>query len=81
MAAAFLVAILTPIFTFIAYAIKPAEITWWSVLLSILISALPVIVALAIWFNAYRKIRTNIILAIYWQFIKIRLRMIFAMRH
>lgn len=55
MAAAFLVAILTPIFTFIAYAIKPAEITWWSVLLSILISALPVIVALAIWFNAYRK--------------------------
>ena len=55
MAAAFLVAILTPIFTFIAYAIKPSEVTWWYVLLSIFISALPVIVALIIWLNAYRK--------------------------
>ncbi len=55
MAAAFLVAILTPIFTFIAYAVQPLNATWYSILLSILISALPVIVALSIWLIAYRK--------------------------
>lgn len=55
MAAAFLVGILTPISTFIAYAIKPTEATWWFILLSIVISSLPVICASVIWLCAYKK--------------------------
>ena len=53
--AAFLVAVLTPIFTFIAYAVKPTPTTWWFSLLSIFISAFPVLVASIIWWIAYRK--------------------------
>ena len=55
MVAAFLVAVLTPIFTFIAYAVKPTPTTWWFSLLSIVIAALPVLVALFIWWRKYRK--------------------------
>ena len=55
MVAAFLVAVLTPIFTFIAYAIKPTPSTWWYSLLSIMIAALPVIVASCIWWRKHRK--------------------------
>ena len=55
MVAAFLVAVLTPIFTFIAYAIKPTPSTWWFSLLSIMIAALPVIVASCIWWRKHRK--------------------------
>ncbi len=55
MVAAFLVAVLTPIFTFIAYAIKPTPSTWWFSLLSIVIAALPVIVASCIWWRKHRK--------------------------
>lgn len=53
--AAFLVAVLTPISTYIAYAIKPTPTSWWFSLLSIVIAALPVIVALCVWAHAYRK--------------------------
>lgn len=52
---AFLVAVLTPIFTYIAYAVKPTPTTWWFSLLSIFISAFPVLVASIIWWVAYRK--------------------------
>ena len=55
MIAAFLVAVLTPIFTFIAYAVKPTPTTWWFSLLSIVIAALPVLVALFIWWRKHRK--------------------------
>lgn len=55
MVAAFLVAVLTPIFTFIAYTIKPTPATWWFSLLSIMIAALPVIVASCIWWRKHRK--------------------------
>ena len=55
MVAAFLVAVLTPIFTFIAYAIKPTPSTCWFSLLSIMIAALPVIVASCIWWRKHRK--------------------------
>ena len=55
MVAAFLVAVLTPIFTFIAYAIKPADTTWWFSLLCIIIASLPVLIALVIWSWAYHK--------------------------
>ncbi len=55
MVAAFLVAVLTPIFTFIAYAIKPTPATWWFSLLSIVIAALPVLIALGVWLWAYCK--------------------------
>lgn len=55
MVAAFLVAVLTPIFTFIAYAVKPIPTTWWFSLLSIIIAALPVLIALCVWKWAYSK--------------------------
>ena len=55
MVAAFLVAILTPIFTFIAYAIKPVNTTWLFSVLSIIIASLPVLSALIIWWVAYHK--------------------------
>ena len=55
MVAAFLVAVLTPIFTFIAYAVKPTPATWCFSLLSIGIASLPVLVALFIWWMKYRK--------------------------
>ena len=55
MVTAFLVAVLTPIFTFIAYAVKPTPTTWWFSLLSIVIAALPVLVALFIWWRKHRK--------------------------
>lgn len=55
MAAMFIVGILTPVFTYIAYAVKPENTTWWSTLLSIFISALPIIVSLIVWCCAYRK--------------------------
>ena len=55
MVAAFLVAVLTPIFTFIAYAVKPTPTTWWFSLLSIIIAALPVLIALCVWKWAYSK--------------------------
>ncbi len=55
MVAAFLVAVLTPIFTFIAYAIKPVNTTWWFSLLSIIIASLPILISLAIWLWAYHK--------------------------
>ena len=55
MVAAFLVAVLTPIFTFIAYAIKPVNTTWWFSLLSIIIASLPILISLAIWRWAYHK--------------------------
>lgn len=55
MIAVFMVTVLTPIFTFIAYAVKPNPTTWWFSLVSILIAALPVIVALCIWYWAYHK--------------------------
>ena len=51
----FLVAVLTPIFTFIAYAVKPTPTTWWFSLLSIIIAALPVLIALCVWKWAYSK--------------------------
>lgn len=68
MVAAFLVAVLTPIFTFIAYAIKPENTTLWFSLLSIIIASLPVLSALAIWSWAYHKNRKyglSYLLAIY----------------
>ena len=55
MAAMFIVGILTPIFTYIAYAVKPNDTTWWFTLISIFIAALPVIVSLIIWWCAYHK--------------------------
>lgn len=55
MVAAFLVAVLTPIFTFIAYAVKPTHATWWFSLLSIIIAALPTLVALFIWLLKHCK--------------------------
>ena len=55
MVAAFLVAVLTPIFTFIAYAVKPTPTTWWFSLLSIIIAALPVLIALCVWTWTYSK--------------------------
>lgn len=68
MVAAFLVAVLTPIFTFIAYAIKPSPSTWWFSLISIVIASLPVLIALCVWGWAYHKDHKyglNYLLAIY----------------
>lgn len=69
MAAAILVAILTPIFTFIAYSLKTQIEGWWFAIISILISGLPVIVALCIWRRAYKrdnkKYNLSYLLAIY----------------
>lgn len=55
MAAMFIVGILTPVFTYIAYAIKPNNTTWWFTLISIFIAALPIIVSLIVWWRAYHK--------------------------
>ena len=55
MAAAALVAVLTPIFTYLAYTIRPLCDSWWLKILSVIISALPVIVGIAVWYWAYRK--------------------------
>lgn len=55
MAAAVLVAILTPIFTFIAYAVKPDNSPWWFILMSIFIAGLPVIVGLLVWCYVCKK--------------------------
>lgn len=69
MAAAILVAILTPIFTFIAYSLKTQIEGWWFAIISILISGLPVIVALCVWIRAYKrdnkKYNLSYLLAIY----------------
>ncbi len=68
MAIALLAAVLTPIFTFIAYAIKPTESTWLFCLLSILIAALPLIASLFVWWRIYRKNKSyglSYLLAIY----------------
>lgn len=54
-AASVLVAILTPVFVSISIAIKPLEPTWWSILSSIIISLLPIITALIIWFKIRKK--------------------------
>ena len=53
--AAFIVGVLTPIFTYIAYALKPISNEWYYSLLSIFIAPLPVIVALLVWAYAYHK--------------------------
>lgn len=55
MAAAALVAILTPVFVFIAYATKPQQTTWWSSLISIVISMLPILVAIFVWYRESKK--------------------------
>lgn len=55
MAASVLVAILTPIFVSISFAIKPISPTWWSILLSVFISLLPILAAFAIWFKVRNK--------------------------
>lgn len=65
MVAAFLVTILTPVFTYIAYAIKPANTTW----ISIVIALFPVICSLFVWVLACifgkRKYGLSYLLAIY----------------
>ncbi|NVN96163.1 MAG: NTPase [Bacteroidetes bacterium] len=55
MAASAIVAILTPIFVFIAYATKQSVNSWWSILLSILISMIPVLASIIMWRFACRK--------------------------
>jgi hypothetical protein len=55
MAAAGAVAILTPIFVFIAYAFKPQQNQWWWTLISIFISMIPVLVSLVVWRIACKK--------------------------
>jgi len=49
-----LVVLLTPIFTFIANTIIDSQV-WWSKLISIVISILPLVAAIVIWFFARRK--------------------------
>ena len=65
MVAAFLVTVLTPVFTYIAYAIKPANTTW----ISIVIALFPVICSLFVWVLACifgkRKYGLSYLLAIY----------------
>ena len=65
MVAAFLVTVLTPVFTYIAYAIKPTDTTWVYTLISILIAALPIIISLFIWWYKKRKYGLSYLLAIY----------------
>lgn len=55
MAGVALTAILTPVFTFIAYTVKSEDSPWWCTILSIIFAGLPIIVALLVWCNAYRK--------------------------
>lgn len=55
MAAAGAVAILTPIFVFIAYAFKPQQTQWWWTLISVFISMIPVLVSLVVWRRACKK--------------------------
>ena len=55
MAASAIVAILTPVFVFIAYVTKQPNNPWWSVLLSIFISMIPVLVSLIVWRFACKK--------------------------
>ena len=55
MAATALVAILTPIFTYISYVIKPTSTNWLQTIVSIIISALPVIIGLIVWLCAYLR--------------------------
>ncbi|MBT6837948.1 MAG: NTPase [Bacteroidetes bacterium] len=55
MAAAGAVAILTPIFVFIAYSIKPEQTQWWWTLISVFISMIPVLVSLVVWRRACKK--------------------------
>ncbi len=69
-ATSFFTAVLTPIFVFIAFAIKSNESSVISIIISILISALPVIGALLVWWyyavkepEKYRNI--NFFLAVY----------------
>lgn len=66
--AAFLVAVLTPIFTFIAYAVRAMFPPCLSSLWSIVIAALPVFSSLVVWGLAYcknRKYGLSYLLAIY----------------
>lgn len=63
--AAFLATVLTPVFTYIAYAIKPTDTTWVYTLISILIAALPIIISLFIWWYKKRKYGLSYLLAIY----------------
>jgi hypothetical protein len=66
---AFFVSVLTPVFTFIAYALKPDEASVWDSILAIAIAALPVIVSLTLWgFSRRRnkqKYNLDYLLAIY----------------
>jgi len=55
MAAAGAVAILTPIFVFIAYSLKPQQTQWWWTLISVFISMIPVLVSLVVWRRACKK--------------------------
>lgn len=55
MAAAALVAVLTPVFTYISYVIKPTSSNCLQTILSIIISALPIIIGLIVWLCAYLK--------------------------
>lgn len=55
MAAAGAVAILTPIFVFIAYAFKLQQNQWWWTLISIFISMIPVLGSLVVWRIACKK--------------------------
>lgn len=48
-AVSFFTAVLTPIFVFIAYSIKPKESSLISTLISIFISIIPILIALIIW--------------------------------
>jgi hypothetical protein len=54
-AAAGAVAILTPIFVFIAYALKSQQTQWWWTLISVFISMLPVFISLEVWRRARKK--------------------------
>ena len=68
MAAVALVAVLTPVFTYISSVIKPTSSNCWQMILSIIISALPIIIGLIVWLCAYHKNRKyglRYLLAIY----------------
>lgn len=70
MVVAFLVTVLTPVFTYIAYAIKPTDTTWVDTLISILIAALPIIISLIIWWRKKKKYGLSYLLAIYQDAVK-----------
>lgn len=72
MVAAFLVTVLTPVFTYISYTIKPTEgtdPTWEHTAFSILIALFPLIISLIVWGIAYlcsnKKYGLSYLLAIY----------------